>query len=146
MDFQQPILSRYCSLQCYSQIQDVHPPIHLSQLRLAPFNIRQNPRESRNRRREEVLPTLRHDKRTDSIQLDRPFRILRKHAGGVHLFVLAQLAQDSIETNALLDEVPLVGPLALNEGKPVADGALIADEEQAAGTFGVGVEFVALYW
>ena len=44
----------------------------------------------------------------------------------------------------MLDEVPLVGPLALNEGKPVADGALIADEEQAAGTFGVGVEFVAL--
>jgi hypothetical protein len=44
----------------------------------------------------------------------------------------------------LLDEIPLVGPLALDESETVADGALVTDEEQAAGAFGVGVEFVAL--
>ena len=42
------------------------------------------------------------------------------------------------------DKVPLVGPLALNESEAVADGALVADEEQPAGAFGVGVELVAL--
>jgi hypothetical protein len=34
--------------------------------------------------------------------------------------------------------------LALDESEAVADGALIADEEEAAGAVGVGVEFVAL--
>jgi hypothetical protein len=62
------------------------------------------------------------------------------------LLLLAQLAQNSVKTDALLDEIPLVGPLALNESEAVADGALIADKEQATGAFRVGVEFVALCW
>jgi hypothetical protein len=32
----------------------------------------------------------------------------------------------------------------LDEGEAVADGALVADEKQAAGSVGVGVELVAL--
>jgi hypothetical protein len=69
---------------------------------------------------------------------------LREQAGDVYLFALAQLAQHSVEANSESDEVPLVGPLALDEGEAVADGALVTDEEEAAGAGGVGVEFVAL--
>jgi hypothetical protein len=69
---------------------------------------------------------------------------LREQAGDVYLLALTLLAQDGVETDSRPDEVALVGPLALDEGKAVADGALVADEEEAAGSVGVGVEFVAL--
>ena len=60
------------------------------------------------------------------------------------MFALAQLTQNGVEADSWPDEVPLVGPLALDEGEAVADGALVADEKQAAGSVGVGVELVAL--
>ena len=67
-----------------------------------------------------------------------------EQARNVYLLALAQLAQHSVETDTGPDEVPLVSPLALDESKAVADGALVADEEEAAGTGGIGLELVAL--
>jgi hypothetical protein len=69
---------------------------------------------------------------------------LREQARDIYLLALAQLTQHGVKTDPRPHEVPLVGPLALDESEAVADGALVADEEQAAGTVRVGVEFVAL--
>jgi len=54
---------------------------------------------------------------------------LREQSGDVHLFALAQLAQDGVKADSRPDEIPLVGPLALDKGEAVADGALVADKK-----------------
>lgn len=69
---------------------------------------------------------------------------MREQPSDVYLFALAQLIQNGVEADSWPDEVPLVGPLALDEGEAVADGALVADEKEPAGAVGVGVKFVAL--
>lgn len=115
-----------------------------SQVLLPLLNPRQDTVKRTHRRREEVLAAPRDHERAHGVQLDRSLRILRKQAGDVDLFALAQLAQNSVETDPRPDEVALIGPLALDESEAVADGALVADEEEAAGAGGVGLEFVAL--
>jgi hypothetical protein len=132
-------------LSCNTTVIDY--PISLSntsQILLSLLHTRQYPAQRTHRRREEVLAASRDHERRYCVQLDCFLCILWEQAGNVYLFALAQLAQDGVEADSRPDEVPLIGPLALDEGEAIADGALVADEEEAASAVGVGVEFVAL--
>lgn len=118
---------------------------HPSQILLPLIHTRQNSTKRTHRRREKVLAALRdHERAHGGVQLHCPFRILREQTRDIYLLAFTQLAQKSVETDSWPDEVPLVSPLALNESEAVADGALVADEEEAAGAGGIGLELVAL--
>lgn len=121
-----------------------HRPVIPSQLCLGLLDLRQNAPQCSHRRREEILATLRHNESIDCIQLDRSLDILREHAYHVDLLALAELAENSVKTGSRAEEVTIVRPLALQERETLGDGALVADEEQAALAVRVGGDFVAL--